>query len=64
MHRSIAGHNPYHLFILTITKDYSKDSTTKKVLIIECMVMFVVKSFVIEINPKAYGSIICTGPCG
>jgi len=55
MHRSIAGYNPYNLFILTI--DYSKNFTTNKVLTIGHMSMFVVKSIVIQINGLAYGSI-------
>jgi len=55
MHRSIAGYNPYNLFILT--KDYSKNFTTNNVLTKEHMPMFVVKSIVIQINGLAYGSI-------
>jgi len=55
MHRSIAGYNPYNLFILTI--DYSKNFTTNKVLTIGHMSMFVVKSIVIKFNGLAYGSI-------
>jgi len=55
MHRSIAGYNPYNLFILTI--DYSKNFTTNKVLTIGHMSMFVVKSIVIQINGLASGSI-------
>jgi len=42
MHRSIDGHKPCNLFILT--KDYSKKFTTNKLLTIEHMAMFVVKS--------------------
>ena len=57
MHRSIAGYNPYNLFILT--KDYSKNFTTNKVLTIGHMLMFVVKSINIQINGLAYGSINC-----
>jgi len=57
IHRSIAGYNPYNLFILTI--DYSKNFTTNKVLTIGRMSMFVVKSIVIQINSLAYGSINC-----
>jgi len=55
MHRSIAGYNPYNLFILTI--DYSKNFTTNTVLTIGHMSMFVVKSVVIQINGLVYGSI-------
>ena len=55
MHRSIAGYNPYNLFIITI--DYSKNFTTNKVLTKGHMSMFVVKSIVIQINGLAYGSI-------
>ena len=55
MHRSIAGYNPYNLFILT--KDYSKNFTTNTVLKIGHMSMFVVKSIVIQINGLVYGSI-------
>jgi len=55
MHRSIAGYNPYNLFILTI--DYSTNFTTNKVLTIGHMSMFVVKSIVIQITGLAYGSI-------
>jgi len=51
MHRSIAGYNPYNLFILTI--DYSKNFTTNKVLTIGHMSMFVVKSIVIQITGQA-----------
>ena len=57
MHRSIAGYNPYNLFIITI--DYSKNFITNKVLTIGHMSMFVVKSIVIQINGLAYGSINC-----
>ena len=46
MHRYIAGYNSYNLLILTI--DYSKNFTTNKVLTIEHMSMFVVKSIVIK----------------
>ena len=60
MHRSIAGYNPYNLFILTI--DYSKNFTTNKVLTIGHMSMFVVKSIVVQINGLAYGSINCGIP--
>ena len=55
MHSSIAGHNLYNLFILT--KDYSNYLNTKKLLTIEHMVMFLVKSFVIQINCQVYVSI-------
>ena len=48
MHRSIAGYNPYKLFILTI--DYSKKFTTTELLTIEHMVIIVVKSIYIPIN--------------
>ena len=58
MHRSIAGYNPYNLFILTI--DYSKNFTTNKVLTIGNMSMFVVKSIVIQINGLVYGSVNLT----
>jgi len=57
VHRSIAGYNPYDLFILTI--DYSKNFTTNKVLTIGHMSMFVVKFIVIQNNGLAYGSISC-----
>jgi len=40
MHRSIAGHNPYNLFVLTIV--YSKIFTTRYLLTIGHMAMFVV----------------------
>jgi len=43
MHRSIAGHNPYNLFNLTIA--YSKNFTTLVLLTIERMTLFVVKLF-------------------
>ena len=55
MQRSIADHNPYNMFILTI--DFSKNSTKIKLLTIEHMAMFVVKSIVIQINGKVYGLI-------
>jgi len=48
MHRSIAVHTPYNLFILTKVK--SKTLTTSYLLTIEHMVMFVVKSIHIKIN--------------
>jgi len=48
MHRFIAVHNPYNLFILTIV--YSKNLTTSYLLTIEHMAMFVVKSIHIQIN--------------
>jgi len=51
MHRSIAGHNPYNLFILTIV--YSKNLTTSKLLTIEHMTMFVVKSIHIQIDDQS-----------
>ena len=55
IHRSIDGHNPYNLLILTI--DYSKNLTTSKLLSIGHMTMFVVKSIVIQIIGQGYGSI-------
>jgi len=55
MHRSIAGYFPYNLFIITI--DYSKNFTTRWLLTIGHMSMFVVKSIVIQIISLAYGSI-------
>jgi len=55
MHRSIAGYNPYNLFIITI--DYSKNFTTRWLLTIGHMSMFVVKSIVIQIISLGYGSI-------
>ena len=58
LHRSIAGHNPYNLFILTI--DYSNDFTTGQLLTIEHIAMFVVKSIVIQINDQVCGSISST----
>ena len=48
MYSSIASHNPYNLIILTI--DYRKNFTTMKLLTIEHMAMFVVKSYYIQIN--------------
>ena len=45
MHISFVGHNFNNLFILT--KYYIKNFTTKKLLIIEHMVTFVVKFVVI-----------------
>jgi len=54
MHRSIAGYNPYNLFIITI--DYSKNFTTRWLLTIGHMAMFVVKSIVIQIIGLGYGS--------
>jgi len=48
MHRSNAGHNPYNLFILTNV--YCKNLTTRLLLTIECMAMFVVESVQIQIN--------------
>jgi len=61
MHRSIAGHNPYTPFSLTI--EYSKNFTTRWLLTIEHVAMFVVKSIAIQINGHVYESInlICTG---
>jgi len=56
MDKSIAGYNPFNLFILIIL-DYSKIFTTNKVLTIGLMPMFEVKSIVIQINGLAYGSI-------
>jgi len=58
MHRSIAGHYTYNLFISTI--DYSTDFTTIQLLTIEHMVMFVVISIVVQINGQVYGSINCS----
>jgi len=55
MCRSIAGHNAYNLFILTI--DYSKNFTTMKLLTIELMAMFVVRSILFQMNGQIYGSI-------
>jgi len=55
MHGSIAGHYHYNLFIWT--KDYSKNFTTMKLLTNEHIVMFVVKSIVILIIGRVYGSI-------
>ena len=52
MHRSIAGHNPYNPFILTIV--YSKNFTTSWLLTTEHMAMFVVKSIHIQI----YGQVM------
>jgi len=49
------GYKPYNMFISTIY--YSKNLTTKKVLTIGHMPMFVVKSIVIQINGLTYGSI-------
>ena len=46
---------PYNLFILTI--DYSKNFTTRQLLTIDQMTMFVVKYIVIQINGQVYGSI-------
>jgi len=57
MHRSIAGYDPYNMFILTI--DYCTNFTTNKVITIGHMSMFVVKSIVIQINDLAYGSTNC-----
>ena len=48
MHRSIDGHNPYNLLILTI--DNSINFTTEKLLTIESMEIFKVKSIYILIN--------------
>jgi len=56
MHRSISGHNPYTLFILTV--DYSKNFTTMQSLTIEHMALFVVKSIYIQIKWSGYGSVI------
>ena len=55
IHRSIAVHNPYYIFILT--KDYSKNCTTRLLLTIEHIAMFVVKCIVIRINGQVNGSI-------
>ena len=52
MHRSIAGYNPYYLFILTIV--YSKNLTTSWLQTIEHMAMFVGKSIHIQI----YGQVM------
>jgi len=58
MHRSIAGHNPYNLF--TITVDLSMNFTTMKLLTIEHMVMFVVKSIHIQSNGQVCACINST----
>ena len=55
MHRSIAGHHPNNLFIFTI--DNSKNFTTRLLLTIEHMAIFVVKSIVFQINGQVYGTI-------
>jgi len=55
MHRSIAGYNPYNLFILTI--DYSKNFTTRLLLTTQPMVMFVVKSIVFQFKDQVYEAI-------
>jgi len=60
MHRSIAGHNSYNLFILT--KGYSKIFTTRKLPQLGHVAMLVVKSIVIQINGHCYGSINYAGP--
>jgi len=60
MHRSIAGYNHYNLFILT--KDYSKNFTTNKVLTIGHMSVFVVKCIVIQINGLALDLSILGSP--
>jgi len=52
MHRAIAGHNPYCLFILAI--DSSKKFTTLILLAITHMAIFVVKSIYIQI----YGQVM------
>jgi len=58
MDLSIACLNPYNLIIFII--DYSKNFTTRLLLTLRHMAMFVVKSFVIPINGQGYGS-ICSG---
>jgi len=52
MHRSIAGHNPYNPFILTIV--YSKNLTTSWLLTTEHLAMFVVEYIHIQI----YGQVM------
>jgi len=52
MHRSIDSHNPCNPFILTIV--YSKKLTTSRLLTIEHMAMFVVKS----IHIQFYGQVM------
>jgi len=59
MHRSIAVHNPYNLFILTIV--YRKNLTTSYLLTIEHMAMFVVKSIHIQIYGQFMDLSISTG---
>jgi len=48
MHKFIAGHSPYNLFVLTI--DYSKILTTRQLPTIGHMTMFVVISIRIQIH--------------
>ena len=61
IHRSIVGYNPYNLFIVTIHN--SKNFTTRRLLIIGHIPMYVVKSVVIQINGHGYGFINCVaGP--
>jgi len=55
MHRSIAGHNPYNLFILTIY--CNKNFTTRLLLTIEHISKVVAPSIVIQNNGPGYGSI-------
>ena len=43
MHRSVAGHNPYNLFMLTIYRSKNFTTETMKLLIIEHTAIFVVK---------------------
>ena len=57
MHRSIAGHNPYIMFINILTIDFTKNFTTRQLLTIRLMAIFVVKSSVIEINDQDCESI-------
>jgi len=51
----MSGHNRYNLFILTIY--YSKIFTTMKLLTIEHMAMFLVKSIHIQIIGQVFESI-------
>ena len=59
MRRSIAGHNPYNLFIFTI--DDSKNFTTTYVQTVEHMAMCVIKSIVIQTNGQVYWPINSAG---
>jgi len=56
MHRSIDDHNPYKQLNI-ITKDYSKNFTTRWLLTIGHMALFVVKSIDNQIYHQRYGSI-------